>query len=179
MKMVRSRILAALIVTTLGTQQVQAAKVQCITDAEMRSGISYFAPRLIESGVNGCARFLSKDDYMVAQGQRLLDEYKSQTTATSSDIEALIVKLSGTNSGLPKNVGIGAMTGMMDDLVRKELNANNCKTINRFMTDLGQMPASNMIGLIMTFVKVMTDDDRKKKARRTGKPIEPSPFCEN
>lgn len=162
------------------TAQPAAAMAQdfCITRDEMRKGLSYFAPMLIDGLVQSCAPYMAADAPLLKIGPSMAESYRAVAAATDEDMMALFAKIGGvTGDPPPADLAISTIKNELFSEMAEDIKSEDCVIIDKFASDLSALPAANVIGLMETGIIMAELKDRQKKAKRTRKPIAPSIIC--
>ena len=169
---------AALAATLAQPVAASAQEQMCLTREEVRTGLSYVTPVLIEGFVKICTPFLTEDSQLLQLGPAMAEKYKAVGGASDEDAMALFMKIGGVTGDMPPDLPIESFKEDVWLSMAKDINSDECTIAESIMPDLEALPAANMIGLVENILHVVELQDRQKKAKRSKKPIAPSIFCD-
>ncbi len=153
------------------TVQPLAAQSACVTKSEMRAGLTFIMPTLIDSVQTKCAVNLPKSAYLVSNGAKLAARYGKGDAPDAAALTSLLNKLDsdGKMAGLPIEALTPIVSAMATSVITKDIKPETCPTIDSVFSLLDPMPRENMFGLIELFVSTMMKADAKKRVSK-GKP---------
>ncbi len=161
--------------------QAQVAPTQCLTRSEMRSGISYIMPMLMNAAKNACATALPKGSFLTDGSTDMIGKYQILADNNKATAISLIskfgseMKLEGLDPKSETDMFAELLPIMIEEGVSKEIKPESCATMNDIVESLAPLPPENMTRLVESIaVEVIRSDDAKvaksKSAKKTQKP---------
>jgi hypothetical protein len=156
----------------------QARPTECLTRTEMRSGISYIMPMLINAVKNACANTLPKGSFLTDGSADMLSKYQALAASNKAAALSLIDKFGAGMKLDSVDTDGGAQTDMMEALLpimveeglAKEIKPESCTAMNDIVESLDPLPPENMTRLIETIaVEVIRSDEAKEKTKGSKK----------
>jgi hypothetical protein len=153
------------------TVQPLAAQSACVTPAEMRAGLVFIMPTLIEGVKAKCKSSLPDTAYLMSSGTELPTRYGKGEVQDTAALTALLKKVDneGKMEGLPLEALTPMIAAMATSAVTKDIKSETCPMIDKVFALLDPMPRENMYALIELFVGTMAKSDAKKRVAK-GKP---------
>lgn len=151
--------------------QPLAAQSNCVTKPEMRAGLTFIMPTLIDSVRTKCAETLPKTAYLISKGSELSARYGKGEAPDATALASLLKKFDteGKMEGLSFELVTPIVSAMTTSVITKDIKPETCPTIDSAFSLLDPMPRENMFGLIELFVSTMMKSDAKKRVAK-GKP---------
>ena len=153
------------------TVQPLAAQSVCVTPAEMRAGLVFIMPTLIEGVQGKCKSSLPDTAYLISSGTELPTRYGKGDVQDTAALTSLLKKVDndGKMAGLPLEALTPMIAAMATSAITKDIKPETCPMIDKVFALLDPMPRENMYGLVELFVGTMTKADAKKRVAK-GKP---------
>lgn len=159
---------AVLAVSVIFPSSAFAAEIQCISRAELRTGIAYIMPAVISGIVTKCTPLLNAESYFATSGQALISRYENESKGTENEVRALFAKF-GPQAGL-SGVDATSTAALVESAVsvgiQSAVKPKDCDSISQAMSFLDPLPAANMNGLL-EFVATKVDEGSRRKSQAT------------
>jgi hypothetical protein len=162
----------------------QAAPQQCLTRAEMRSGISYVMPMLFGAVKNACATALPKGSFLSDGSGDMINKYQALADENKPAAFALLGKFGGSfGSGMKLDSPDGTkdmnaeqaemlsalLPIMLEEGLAKEIKPESCGAMNEIMESLAPLPPENMAKLIESIAVEVIRSEEANKAKNKSK----------
>jgi hypothetical protein len=171
---------SAVAIIALSVQPAAAATQQmCLTRDEVRMGLSYITPILVEGIVESCTPYMPPESQLLLHGPKMAENYRAIANATDEDMMALAAKIGDVTGDPPPPMLLETLKTELVAEMAKDIKAEDCAIADQFAADMSALPATNILGLIETGIFMAELKDRQKKAKRLKKPIAASIFCAN
>jgi hypothetical protein len=174
-----------LAISALAFSNTAAAAEQankCVTRAELRGGVGYLLPQILEGARNFCIPHLADSSFLSTKGANMIQAYKNSRTMGDKEVYDLAIRIFGDNPppGIKDNPELMAQlfTSMIQEGMTKDLKPKDCQLIDTILSDLAPLPPANMFGLIETFLIEMDKDATKKEGKSRKSRIPAGMICQ-
>jgi hypothetical protein len=155
--------LSFLIATT-----AQAATVACVTPVEVRTGVAFMMPTMLNGLRTKCAGVLPGNAYLIRNGETLGNRFKSPDFTNDEALQSLIGKIL-PDADLPKAARASAAMMFAETMaaqVQKDIKLDTCPTIDKTLALLDPLPAANVVSIFeLIGTQMIQSDSRKRKAK--------------
>ena len=146
---------------TLAPVAAQAAEATCLTPSEFSSLAGYALPSVITGTTQRCSASLGPQAWLPRNGADLAARYSANKAASWPAAKAAFLKLSSSDpnagklmQGLPDNTLQTMLDAVMSGMASQKIPVEKCGTIDRFVSLLAPLPATNTAELISLLVEV-------------------------
>lgn len=148
--------------------QAQAAST-CVTRAEANALFASTLPDIVDGVRNKCEASLPASAFLRTEGHALVARYRSAGSADWSAARSGFVKIVGSGgqaeakmiAAMPDAVLKGFLGTAFASVVTDDIKLKDCAQIDRFVSALSPLPASN-IGEIVTGLIALSGSDKKE-----------------
>ncbi len=156
--------------------QAQAAPSQCLTRSEMRSGISYVMPMLMNAVKGACAATLPKGSFLTDGSADMIGKYQALADTNKSTALSLLskfsddMKLEGLDAQSGSDMFEALLPIMVEEGLSKEIKPETCPAMNDIVESLAPLPPENMTRLVESIaVEVIRSDEAKGAKSKSAK----------
>ena len=165
----------AAVLALVSAAQLQAAQAQdksCVTRPELRGLVAYALPTVLQTTIDKCAPRLAPDSYLIARAPQLVSTLEAGRSAAWPQAKQAFVKIGGKGEKdtagmfalLPEEAVRPLIEAVIEQKLVPSIKPESCPDIDRIMTPLEPLPASNLID---TMTEVLLVAARKDKSMPT------------
>jgi hypothetical protein len=147
----------------------------CVTRQEAGNLLMLAAPAMIETAARKCGTSLPAGAFLSSNGERLAQRLRSEAPVDAVAVAAALAKFSGKQ--MPSGVSAETMQGLVRDVVAfefaKDINPEDCGTIDEIVGALAPLPARNLGTLVIALLALGSGG--KKTASFKICPLSPQP----
>lgn len=151
--------------TASAAQAGQQSRQVCVPPAQAEALLLTIAPELIRAVGKTCASALPANAYFRRSQASLIAKFSGHREASWAPAKEALRKIVGPDASalLDTDMGPTLVTGMMAPLLAETVKPKDCGDIDRVLSYLDPLPATNMAGLIVTIVQLSSKDDKQSK----------------
>lgn len=157
------------VLALFSSAQLSAAPAQqCLTEADVHGLVGYMLPSVAETVVARCASRLPSNSYLNTRGSNLASELRKGQSAAWPSARDAMVKMAGKDDSssevfrnMPESVVGPMMEGMVADKVGNDIKAQSCKDIDRVLSTMGPLPATNLVDMVTAIAMIAGRDGKK------------------
>jgi hypothetical protein len=150
----------AAVLALIASAELQAAQTQqaqtCLTRPEVRGMITYFMPSVLQSAIDSCAGQLKPESYLLGRAPTMVEGLEAGRSDAWPMAKQAILKIGNDRAkgsadmlaNLPEEAIGPLITAMVVQEVSADIKPKNCGDIDRVLTTLEPLPASNMVDLV-------------------------------
>jgi hypothetical protein len=157
------------VLALFSSAQLSAAPAQqCLNETDVHGLVAYMLPSLAETVVERCATRLPAGSYLNTRGSGLVGQLRKGQSAAWPSARDAMVKMAGKDDSssemfrsMPESVVGPMMEDMLTDKVGDDLKAQNCKDIDRVLSTMAPLPASNLVDMVTAIAMIAGRDGKK------------------
>jgi hypothetical protein len=178
MKRGLSKIVAIVALSSAVQAQAQAAASapQCLTRSEIRGMIAYVMPAVVGTATAKCASGLPSTAFFNSRAPQLIKELEPSRAAAFPMAKQAFKKFGGKGDSsadaifdaLPEEAFGPIIEAVVTEKLGAEIKPESCADIDRIMTAMAPLPASNMLDLVSEALVIAARNDKRMRSCPEG-----------